>query len=1101
MKRTKRLLAMLTALVMVMGMLPITALAAAPIALEMDTRISVAATWDEPAVLTFTPAESGKYVLVSSNGHDPQASLYLASDTERQNKLMYADDQNDMEFRLAYYLTAGTDYVYEVDNRDSMDPFYVELMRGVELTGFAIDGVVDGELTLPITHQDYRFDIEVFPANADALLTVTVEDDAMVYANVYDGTLELELLWTGSTTLTITDGGVSQTITVNVVEPTNVLQVGTTEVAEATHGVTAYSFTAPESGLYKFVWTDAEESSYGSLYVDTLSEYGEVYGVNSALGHVGDTLSMFASLEAGKPYIVSLQSDDRSVSGTLTVGKAVTATGLSFAEGEELRFVYDEEMGGISLTPVFEPMLAMPEEVVFASSDNAVATVDEYGEVTFLGYGHTQITATSTSGLTATFDLYLEEPAPFLLGETYSFTADLIVTEQRYIFTPAEKGNYLFTLEKSNPEEYMECVVVHEDGRYDGLVPGTTAVSVKAGERCTIVLRTTPGITLTLSAEKAIDPTGVEWETDAVEIMSTDSQWLSYTLLPEGAYDFAEVTVADETIGMIPAGDETSVLLVGVNPGTTTVTVTTTNGHSDTMTVTVTPPPMWPVGKAETVIITPIDSTHSYGLTVKEDGWYEFFSEGEFNPAFDLYDNSMMPIAWGDDEDGKNFRKKVKLNADELYFFDIYSEELLAQFAVTVRPCEAPSEDEDPAPPTGGDIVQKESITVSVGDLFYVDYSLGEDDYLQEITFSDASVVSEDYLRGSDGFLAMAPGTVTITYKTMKGYIDTLTVTVEAARTIALGEEVQVELAEDVFGRGYAFVPSASGDYVFYNRCDEDAYLYLLDSAGDVVDSSDDGPVGYDSLLESTLTAGETYYVIFMLYAYDADVNVKDYVGGVETPAEAESIEIVPQRGYLFVRDDVYYVVVDEEVDYRVKVTPTYAAGECTYEFEGVLPFYEYPGECIFEEVGNSTLTVTMGEQTATLRLCVVEAVAGDLNFDGEVDKTDVGLLRAYLGGDETLGLTALLANMDGNGVIDNEDLALLREEVGDAMLGDVDGNGKIDSTDARLILQYAVGKIKDTDLDLAVADVSGDKKFDSTDARLILQYAVNKIDKFPAAK
>jgi len=61
-----------------------------------------------------------------------------------------------------------------------------------------------------------------------------------------------------------------------------------------------------------------------------------------------------------------------------------------------------------------------------------------------------------------------------------------------------------------------------------------------------------------------------------------------------------------------------------------------------------------------------------------------------------------------------------------------------------------------------------------------------------------------------------------------------------------------------------------------------------------------------------------------------------------------------------------------------------------------------------------------------------------------------------------------------------------------------VDGNKEVNSTDARLTLQYAVGKIDETALNLDVADVDGNNKVDSTDARLILQKAVGKIQKFP---
>ncbi len=64
------------------------------------------------------------------------------------------------------------------------------------------------------------------------------------------------------------------------------------------------------------------------------------------------------------------------------------------------------------------------------------------------------------------------------------------------------------------------------------------------------------------------------------------------------------------------------------------------------------------------------------------------------------------------------------------------------------------------------------------------------------------------------------------------------------------------------------------------------------------------------------------------------------------------------------------------------------------------------------------------------------------------------------------------------------------------AKAGDVNGDDKIDSTDARLVLQYAVGKITTLGVE-AAADVNRDNKVDSTDARLILQYAVGKIQGF----
>lgn len=66
-----------------------------------------------------------------------------------------------------------------------------------------------------------------------------------------------------------------------------------------------------------------------------------------------------------------------------------------------------------------------------------------------------------------------------------------------------------------------------------------------------------------------------------------------------------------------------------------------------------------------------------------------------------------------------------------------------------------------------------------------------------------------------------------------------------------------------------------------------------------------------------------------------------------------------------------------------------------------------------------------------------------------------------------------------------------------EALLGDVNSDGAVNTTDARLVLQYAVNKIGEEDLDLSVADVNESATVDTTDARLILQKAVGKIEDF----
>lgn len=66
--------------------------------------------------------------------------------------------------------------------------------------------------------------------------------------------------------------------------------------------------------------------------------------------------------------------------------------------------------------------------------------------------------------------------------------------------------------------------------------------------------------------------------------------------------------------------------------------------------------------------------------------------------------------------------------------------------------------------------------------------------------------------------------------------------------------------------------------------------------------------------------------------------------------------------------------------------------------------------------------------------------------------------------------------------------------------IGDVSGDGQVDTTDAKLVMQYDLGLIAATALDLTVADVNNDGLIDTTDAKLIMQLDLGLIPGFPNA-
>lgn len=67
----------------------------------------------------------------------------------------------------------------------------------------------------------------------------------------------------------------------------------------------------------------------------------------------------------------------------------------------------------------------------------------------------------------------------------------------------------------------------------------------------------------------------------------------------------------------------------------------------------------------------------------------------------------------------------------------------------------------------------------------------------------------------------------------------------------------------------------------------------------------------------------------------------------------------------------------------------------------------------------------------------------------------------------------------------------------GTCVMGDVNGDGLADTTDAKLIMQYDLGLVAATALDLTVADVNGDGLVDTTDAKLIMQLDLGLITGF----
>lgn len=144
-------------------------------------------------------------------------------------------------------------------------------------------------------------------------------------------------------------------------------------------------------------------------------------------------------------------------------------------------------------------------------------------------------------------------------------------------------------------------------------------------------------------------------------------------------------------------------------------------------------------------------------------------------------------------------------------------------------------------------------------------------------------------------------------------------------------------------------------------------------------------------------------------------------------------------------------------------------------------------GEGFFDAYVDDVVLQSPGDESAMLQTAI--ATASALEMESETLDAAIESGKAVLNSDSAKEKLAAMKAID----------AVLRAEmvISTAQAGDVNGDGAVNTTDARLVLQYAVGKISDSDLDLSVADVNGDGQINTTDARLILQFAVGKINNF----
>ena len=232
----------------------------------------------------------------------------------------------------------------------------------------------------------------------------------------------------------------------------------------------------------------------------------------------------------------------------------------------------------IVLTETILPYETVNKKVVWASSDESVATVDANGLVTAIAVGTAVITATTTDGsnLTVTCKVTVNPTfANSIILDKDEISIEISETETlAAIVLPEYTTNKTVVWSSSN-----ESVATVDS---NGLV---TAIAI--GET-TITAITTDGSNLTATCKVTVTPTlatSITLDKTEISLLATQTAELTVTILPELTTDKTVVwKSSNEEVATVDANG----LVTAIAVGTTDITATTTDGSNLTATCKVT---------------------------------------------------------------------------------------------------------------------------------------------------------------------------------------------------------------------------------------------------------------------------------------------------------------------------------------------------------------------------------------------------------------------------------------------------------------------------------------------------------------------------------
>ena len=342
---------------------------------------------------SFVPEEDGFYRYYSYNCGTGDPYGFITDN--RHNTIASGNDvdSSNRNFEMVCHMYAGDLYYLAATAYAGSANYRIKIEKlpnpaSIRFREDAVTGQMSQSKQLQLTVQPATCGGYGITFRSSAPEIVQVDEDGCVY-----------FLRPGTATVTAsTWNGLTAVCTVTTATP-EAIGLNTGVTLNAALGTQYLSFTAPATGWYG-------AASAGNAIDPYLSVLDE--GLNEIAWDDDDLdgRNFFAPfyLQAGQKCYLAIEHYDSVGLGTLTVSKLAAPTAITLKEERLVGYpgTYCQ------LTPLYTPLASIPESLSWTSSNEAVASVDEYGYVILRAVGSATVKFTSASGKTGSITVTVQ---------------------------------------------------------------------------------------------------------------------------------------------------------------------------------------------------------------------------------------------------------------------------------------------------------------------------------------------------------------------------------------------------------------------------------------------------------------------------------------------------------------------------------------------------------------------------------------------------------------------------------------------------------------------------------------------------------------------